>query len=369
MGSLLFDADGDNDLDLYIVSGSSEHPDKSINYQDRFYVNTKGIFNRDYKAIPKLLQSGSCVKAADFDKDGDLDLFVGGRVKPGNYPMPTSSRILRNDSQNGKVSFVDITPSIAPSLTDIGLVCDAIWTDYDNDGWLDLALAGEWMPITFLKNENGKFKKISSPISDKVGWWNSITSGDFDSDGDIDYIVGNLGLNTLNRADTKFPIKIYGKDFDNNGSFDAIPSVFFKNNLGERIEYPFFGRDDMVKQMISFRKKYTDYKSFSNTTMIDVLPKEDLKNALVLEANFLQTSYIENLGKGNFKIVPLPMESQVAPVFGMVAGDYNKDGNLDIVLTGNDFGAEVGQGRMDAFNGLMLLGNGKGKFMPQTIKT
>ncbi|MBD0280067.1 MAG: VCBS repeat-containing protein, partial [Flavisolibacter sp.] len=196
MGVLLFDADGDGDLDLYTCSGSNEFKANTRNYQDQFYVNTgRGNFAYDSAALPLNFTSKSCVKAADFDGDGDLDLFVGGRVHPERYPEPVSSFIYRNDSKDGKIKFTDVTAEVAPFLKDIGLVCDAVWSDYDNDGWVDLVLAGEWMPITILKNNKGKFQHqtTNSRLQTLFGWWSSITAGDFDNDGDIDYVVGNLG--------------------------------------------------------------------------------------------------------------------------------------------------------------------------------
>ena len=364
MGSLLFDADSDNDLDLYIVGGGGEQKET----HDRFYKNNNKIFIYDSLAILFSNENGSCIKGGDIDKDGDIDLFIGGRVKPGFYPMPVSSRILRNDSKKGSIKFTDITISFAPQLINAGLICDALWTDFDNDGWLDLALVGEWMPIIFFKNEKTFLKKINSSLDKSIGWWNSIAGADFDNDGDIDYVAGNFGTNSLFRASNNYPFTIYGKDFDKNGSYDAIPFVFYNDDHGKKFEFPFFGRDDMVKQMVSFRKKFTNYKSFANATVKEIFQNDDLKNALMLKANYLQSAYIENKGKGIFKISPLPIEAQFAPLFGLSTGDFNDDGNEDIIINGNDFGVEVGQGRLDALNGLMMLGNGKGNFLPQSIQ-
>lgn len=372
MGVLLFDADHDNDLDLYIVSGSNELPKDSPDYQDRFYENDgKGHFAQNKNALPKFLKSGSCVKASDYDHDGDLDLFVGGRMEVNAYPKPVSSYILRNDSKAGQpTKFTNVTAQVAPNLNNIGLVCDALWTDFDNDGWIDLMLAGEWMPITILKNTNGKFANITpatASLNKEVGLWTSLTSGDFDNDGDMDYIAGNLGLNTLNKASNEFPVGIYGKDFNNDGNYDAIPSVFYKNKEGERIEVPFHGRDDLAKQMNTIRKKFDNFSKFANAGIKDVLSEEDLKEALILKANYLKTSYIENLGKGEFKVSALPIQTQTAPINGMLVEDFDADGNLDILMVGNDYGTEVSVGRFDAFNGLLLKGTGKGKFKPLNL--
>ena len=370
MGVLLFDADRDGDLDLYIVGGSNELPKESLEYQDRFYENDgKGHFSQNKAALPKFLKSGSCVKATDFDHDGDLDLFIGGRMEVNAYPKPVSSFILRNDSKKGTVKFTDVTQQIAPNLKNIGLVCDALWTDTDNDGWMDLMLAGEWMPLTILKNNKGKsFAPTSTEsLGNKVGFWNSLTAGDFDNDGDMDYIAGNLGTNTLNQASDEYPVSIYAKDFNGDGNFDAIPTVFYHDKAGKRMEVTFHGRDDLAKQMNTIRKKFDNYQKFALAGIKDVLSEEELKNALILKANYLKTSYIENLGEGKFKISALPIQAQTAPINGMLVEDFNADGNLDILMVGNDFGNEVSVGRLDAFNGLFLKGDGNGNFKPATL--
>ncbi|MFN8357852.1 MAG: VCBS repeat-containing protein [Spirosomataceae bacterium] len=370
-GTLLFDADSDGDNDLYVVSGSYESQPNSNHYQDRLYLNDgKGNFSLATSALPSFLVSGSCVKGADYDRDGDLDLFIGGRVTPGSYPLPAPSFILRNDSKPNAVRFTDVTKQVAPELSNLGLTCDALWTDYDNDGWMDLALAGEWMPVTFLKNEKGKLTKASiAALNNATGWWNSVVGGDFDNDGDTDYIVGNTGMNTFFRASDKEPVRIYAKDFDNNGSFDAIPSIYLPATQTEPIrqEYPYNVRDDMIKQMISTRAKFPDYKSYSMATLPELLKENERKDALVLSVNYLKTSYLENIGNSNFALKALPIQAQFAPVFGMIADDFDQDGFLDVLLAGNDYGSELLQGRLDALNGLLLKGDGKGNFSPESI--
>ncbi len=368
MGTLLFDADGDGDLDLYIVSGSSEFQVNSPSLQDQFYLNDgKGHFQLATDALPKFLKSGSCVKAADYDHDGDLDLFVGGRVEPSAYPKAVSSYILRND----KGKFTDVTTQVAPQLKNIGLICDITWSDFDNDGWQDLVMAGEFMPITFLKNEKGVFGSAQTPnasLTNKIGWWNSITSGDFDNDGDIDYIAGNMGINTLMRASDEHPFRIYAKDFNNDGFYDAIPTVYFKDQEDKLQEFPYNTRDDLAKQFIQTRQRFQNYAKYSQATIKEILKPEELKDALVLKANWLRSSYIENKGNGKFEIKELPLEAQFAPIFGMIAQDFDQDGNLDVLLAGNDFGIELGTGRNDAFNGLLLKGRGNGSFEPISLE-
>ena len=372
MGILLFDANKDGYADLLITSGGYENERNTIAYEDKLYLNDgKGNFAIAEGAIPKNFTSKSCVRAADFDKDGDLDLFIAGRVDPGNYPKPVSSFIYRNDSKDGVVKFTDVTATVAKSLNNIGLVCDAIWTDFDNDGWQDLILAGEWMPVTFLKNNNGIFQDVTTTTGskNKIGWWTSITSGDFDNDGDIDYIVGNLGMNSFYRASEKYPVSIYAKDFDNNSSYDAIPTLFLPATLQntEMKEYPAHVRDDMTKQLISFRSKFQNYQSYSYATFSEMFSKEELEGVQILKANYFSNSFIKNTGDGKFEIHPLPMAAQYSCINGMVVDDFNGDGNLDVLINGNDFGTEVSVGRYDACNGLLLLGDGKGGFNSQTI--
>ncbi|WP_235854074.1 VCBS repeat-containing protein [Mucilaginibacter terrenus] len=370
-GLLLFDADGDGDLDLYAASGGYEYEPNSSAYQDRIYANDgKGNFILQPNALPANFTSKLCVKSVDYNKDGSPDVFVSGRVDPWNYPKPVSSFVLRNDSKNGKIKFTDVTRTAAKDLNNIGLVCDATFTDYDNDGWPDLILTGEWMPVTFLKNNRGVFKSETQAtgVAGKLGWWNTIAGGDFDHDGDIDYIVGNTGTNTFYKATDQYPVYITAKDFDNNNSYDAFPSLFLKDKEGKMQEYPALTRDDIVKQMISMRVRYQNYKSFAVSTMDSVLTPEMRKGALRLKANELRSVYMRNDGKGKFTMMPLPSQAQLSQLSGIVIDDFDGDGNLDAALSGNDYGTEVATGRYDAFNGLILKGDGKGGFNPLTIQ-
>ncbi len=370
MGCLLLDVDSDNDLDLYIASGSCENKAGSLSYRDRLYLNNgKGSFTEAQGAIPVIYASKSCVKAADFDRDGDLDIFIGGRVEPGKYPVPVNSYLLRNDSREGTVKFTDITTAAAPALQQVGLICDALWTDYDNDGWTDLLLAGEWMAPVFLHNSKGKLERVKTGLEQETGWWSSLVAGDFDNDGDMDYIAGNTGLNTLYRATAKEPVGIYAADFDKNGSFDAIPTLFLPDSAGKRREFPAHTRDDLIKQMITMRARFPRYHDFAVATLQDILKPEELKGALQLKATNLHSCYLENKGNGRFSCTPLPMLAQAAPLYGMVATDVNGDGYLDLILSGNDFGTEVSVGRYDALDGLVMLGNGKGAFDPMDIRS
>ena len=364
-GVLLFDADGDKDLDLYITSGGYESAPESANYRDRFYVNDgRGNYSEGVDAIPQLLVSKSCVKAADYDHDGDLDLFVGGRVRAWNYPSPVSSFILRNDSHNGKIKFSEVSGDIAPGLKDLGLVSDMLWTDYDNDGWLDIIIAGEWMPVSLFHNIKGKFQPatIGSGLDSVNGWWNSLVSGDFDSDGDLDYVVGNTGLNSFYKADKQYPVSIYGNDYNGDGGFDAIPSVFLPDEKNALTEFPAFGRDDMIRQIVFFKERFTNYNSFARAPINAVLKKQELESSVHRKVNCLASSFLRNKGNGKFDISPLPDYAQFSAVYGMLAMDVNGDGNLDLMINGNDFGTEISTGRYDAANGWILLGNGRAEF-------
>ncbi|QCR21342.1 VCBS repeat-containing protein [Pontibacter sp. SGAir0037] len=366
MGVLFFDADQDGDLDLYVVSGSYEFEEGSPYFQDKVYKNNgKGIFTLDAEALPALYASGSCVKAADYDQDGDLDLFVGTRVISGKYPLAPASYILQNN--NGR--FTDVTAQVCPELKTLGMVADALWSDFDGDGQVDLIIAGEWMPVTFFKNKKGKLTNVTEAtgLANKIGWWNSLVAGDFDGDGDIDYMAGNLGLNTNYVATEDMPLLVYAKDFDDNGNIDPVLACYMKAEDGTMKAFPMHNRDDLNAQMPRTRSIFARYANYSTATIEQVLKPEETKDALILRATHLANSYIENLGGGKFKLTALPVEAQLAPVYGMVTEDINHDGNLDVLLVGNDYGTEVFTGRYDAFKGLYLQGNGKGGFVPQPL--
>ena len=371
LGILLFDADSDNDLDICTVSGSYENEPGSRSYQDKLFINDgKGQFSQDTLALPNNTTSKSCARAADFDRDGDLDIFIAGRVEPWNYPKPVNSFIYRNDSKNGVPRFTDVTNSVAKELLNIGMVCDAVWTDFDNDGWPDLVLAGEWMPVVFIKNDKGVLKNVTSATGteDEKGFWTSIIPGDFDNDGDIDYVIGNMGQNTFYRATRQYPVKIYAKDFDNNGNYDAIPSLYLIDEQGKKQEFPSQTRDDLVKQIIGMRAKFQNYKSHAVATMDKLFTPEELKDALILQARNFKSSFFRNNGSGKFEITALPSYAQFSTINGMIADDFNGDGNLDIVMNGNDYGTESTVGRYDALNGLYMQGDGKGNFIPKSIR-
>ena len=360
-GGIFFDANGDKNLDLYVVSGGNEFKPNSAAYQDRLYINDgKGNFKRDINALPRETTSGSCVVACDFNKDGAIDLFVGGRVIPGSYPLAPRSFLLQND---GKGRFRDVTSSVCPDLMNIGLVTSAIWTDFDNDGWKDLIVTGEWMPITFFKNDHGKLEKWKNnpSIDSATGWWFSIAEGDFNKDGKMDYIVGNLGINNKFNVSDHNPLSVYTKDFDGNGTTESVLTYFLNGK-----ECTLAGRDELSLVLPSMKKKFDTYKKFADAGFSQILAQADLKDALHLTATNFKSSLLENKGNGKFVMTPLPLEAQFSVVQSIQVGDFDGDGNLDAVISGNYFSPDYTTGRFDASQGLLLKGDGKGGFVPLT---
>ena len=371
MGLLLFDADGDNDNDLYVVRGSNQHDAGSSLYQDILCENdAKGNFTIVSSALPSISSSGQNVKAADIDNDGDLDLFVGARVETKAYPKAGESFLLRNESKPGRLQFTNVTDQWNKELSRVGLVSDALWSDFDNDQKVDLIIAGEWMPLTFFKNTGKSLVKIdpSEQVSNALGWWNSLSAADLDNDGDMDYVAGNFGLNQYFKCSSGEPLKIYAKDFDQNGSYDPFISCYFPDSSGKKHEYFFHTKDDMQKQLILIRKKFEHYADFGRATVQDVFTPEEMKGAQVLSANYMKSVWVENLGNGKFSLHELPNEAQLAPIYGIQCLDVNRDGYQDIVMIGNDYGMETGQGRADAFNGLVMLNDGKKQFKPMSFE-
>nr|MBA2406706.1 VCBS repeat-containing protein [Chitinophagales bacterium] len=363
LGVLFFDAEGDGDQDLYMATGGSEFSPDDPLLNDLLFINDgKGNFSKSAKALPEMRVSGSCVVAGDYDNDGDLDLFVGGRIVPTKYPLPAKSTILRND----KGTFKDVTEEIAPQLNKVGLVCGALWTDYNNDNRLDLLVLGEWMPVIVYKNEDGKFSDVTreAGLADISGWWNSLISGDFDSDGDVDYVAGNEGLNSRYYQPTKEqPIDLYSADFDKNGTNDIVLSVY---NYGK--SYPVKTRMTITEQIPMIGEKFKLYKSFALATTEEVFGKEALSNSMHYNAKTLASSYINNNGDGTFQVQQLPIEAQFSCIYGMLSMDVNNDGNLDILAHGNFFSPESESEKQDACIGLTMIGDGKGNFKPLTVQ-
>ncbi len=361
-GALFFDADGDGDQDLYVASGGNFGPDDAPFYQDRLYRNDGGArFTLAPEALPSAPAGpSSVVTAADYDGDGDLDLFVGGRHTPGQYPLPARSALLRNDSQPGSPRFTDVTAAAAPMLEKAGLVRAALWTDWDADGDRDLLLAGEWMPLTLLRNDAGHFTDITaaSGLASFTGWWNSLACADFDADGDLDYVAGNLGANNSFFAGPRRPLRAHVADFDGDGRTDALLSRY---NGGK--SYPIPTRDVLVSQIPAMQGRFTTYTDYGKATLDETLTREERAGAAVLEITHTASSYIENLGGGRFRLRALPVMAQFSPAYGLLADDYTGDGLPDVLLVGNLYGAHLHTGAYDAGVGLLLRGDGRGGFV------
>ena len=360
-GALFFDCENDGDFDLYVVSGGNELPANSLEYVDRIYINDgEGNYSKGDNILPEIPISGSVVAPADIDKDGDIDLFIGGRQVPGRYPEPTNSYILLNETNSNRTpKFSDISGEKAPGLSNLGMVTDAVWSDYDYDNDLDLLIVGEWMPITIFENIDGRFENATNKtgLENEVGWWFSIESADFDNDGDDDYVVGNLGENYKYKATYSEPFTIHYLDYDNNGRNDIILGYY---NFGEHV--PLKGRSSSIRQIPVLKEKFPSYDQFAKATLDEVYGKKQLDKALYYEAKTFSSKYIENLGKGKFKVVNLPSMAQLSPVNDFVIDDFNVDSNMDILLAGNLFGTEIETMRADAGLGLVLFGDGKGNF-------
>ncbi len=350
IGCVFFDADNDKDFDLYVVSGGTEYAEDLPIYQDRIYLNDgKGNFSKDISALPKIRSSGSCIVPADFDGDGDLDLFRGGRVIPNKYPYPPKSYLMVN---KGKGKFEDATENAAPELRTIGMVTSAVWSQVQGDDKPELIVVGEWMPITVFKNQNGKLVKATTEefgLANTEGWWNRIVAADLDKDGDTDFIAGNLGLNYKFHASEKKPFQVFCSDFDDNGSYDI---VLAKDNNGEMV--PVRGRQCSSEQMPFISKKFPTYRDFANATLEDIYG-EGLKKALHYQAKMFESAILIN-HKGNFTVKVLPEHAQFSTVQAIIPEDFNGDGIIDIFLAGNMFNAEIETTRADASVGLILKG-------------
>ncbi len=356
--ALFFDANGDGYLDLYVSSGGYGNFSPGDPFlTDRLYINDgKGNFKKDKQNLTGTKASKSCVRAADINGDGSLDLFVGSRVIPGRYPESTASHILIN---NGKGKFTNQTATLFTALLNTGMVSDAEWVDLDGDGQVELILVGEFMPITILGKQKGSWKDISTVYFDgmQVGLWNELLVEDLNADGKPDIVLGNQGLNTQMKASEKEPVTLYHKDFDENGSVDPVLCFFMQGK-----SYPFVTRDEMLDQVSMLRTRFPDYKSYANATIDEIFTPIEMKGVSVLKATELKTMAFL-LGKSNkFESVTLPIEVQSSPVFVISSLDFNKDGHKDLFLGGNQYQSRLKFGRNDANYGLLLKGNGKGDF-------
>jgi len=350
-----FDADNDGDLDLYVASGGYNFNPDDKELQDRLYINTNGKFNKSIESLPAETLSGSCVRAADIDNDGDIDLFVGSRVVPGRYPEVPESLLLIN---NGKGAFTNAPGFMRVPLDSLGMVTDAVWVDVDNDGNKDLIVCGEWMKIHLITNKNGKLTDVSDhhfPDALK-GWWNRLQLADMDGDGDMDLVAGNWGLNSPIKVSTSEPAIMFYNDFDNNGSVDPLICYYIQGK-----SYPMASRDEMTDQIVSLRQRFPTYDSYANAAIEDILTPEQLKSAKQLSTDHFETTYFEN-DNGVFKAKKLPLQANFFPVFAISTGDFDRDGKQDIILAGNIDHARIKIGKIDAGYGVLLKGDGKGHF-------
>jgi hypothetical protein len=363
LGIQIFDADNDGDQDIYIASGGNEFNEGSQGYEDRFYENKgKLIFERNRSAIPDTRISGLEVSVNDYDQDGDLDLFVGGRLSPKKYPYPSNSRILENQSSSENIQFVDVTEKKNSALKNIGLVTTSKWVDIDGDSWEDLVIAGEWMSIHIFKNNEGKsFTDVTEDVYkvEQRGWWYDIEKGDFDNDGDMDLIVGNLGLNYKYQASVDKPFRVYLNDFDENATYDIVLSY-----KSDDTEYPVRGRQCSSEQMPAIKEKFKNYNSFASASLEEIYSDQMLEESLKYEITSFASVYLENKD-GKFIAKPLPYQAQLSNINAMVVKDIDSDGNLDVVLGGNLYNAEVETPRNDASYGLWLKGDGNNGFSAQ----
>jgi enediyne biosynthesis protein E4 len=355
---IFFDADGDGDNDLYVASGSLEYPESSSALADRLFINDgKGIFNRSPQVLPAgKYESTSVVRAADFDNDGSIELFVGIRMKPFAYGVPVSAYILDND---GHGKFTDITSKVAPGLKNIGMVSDMAWADVDSDGDKDIIIVGDWMAVRLFINDKGIFREASEAwgLTGTDGWWNRIEAKDLDGDGRVDFVLGNHGLNSFFRASKDKPVTMWVNDFDLSGSVEQLICTWKGGK-----QYPLAMLDDLVKQMPSLSGRYKKFADYSKATMEDLFPGDILARSLKLEVRQLQSCILHNTGSGRFDIVPLPPEAQLFPVYAIVAEDFDHDGNCDLLLAGNQSRAKPQTGIYNAGYGLFLKGDGHGNW-------
>ncbi len=365
IGAVIFDADQDGDNDLYIVSGGYEFSPNSEWLQDRLYLNdgNANFSKADKSVLPKMITSGSKVYAEDINKDGRLDLVVLGRQVPKNYPSPVNSYILLNESEDGVVKFIDATKKIAKEFTALGMATSAVVTDFNNDSWQDIIVVGEWMPIRVFEGSENGFKEVSEEMgltSDTRGWWWSIKEGDFDNDGDMDYIVGNNGLNYKYKATADETFDIFINDFDKDQKNDIVLSYY---NEGK--QYPIRGRECSSQQIPAIKTKFKNYESFSEATLTDIYTERDLNSATHYQIKSFASIYLEN-DNGKFIVHNLPIEAQLSNVNQILVDDYNNDGNLDILTAGNLYVSEIETTRNDSGYGQLLIGDGNGNFKAVT---
>lgn len=357
-GALFFDANGNGLLDLYIASGGYAVSSASPLHQDRLYLNYgDGKFERSEAALPRIQASTQAIAAGDFTGNGQLDLFVGGRLVPFNYPMPPRSYLLRNDGG----TFTDITNQAAPELLESGMITDALWVDFNGVGRSGLVTTGVWEAIQFFENDGGQLKNVTEKtgLPSMRGWWYSLAAGDFTNNGHIDFIAGNLGLNHTFTTSKEEPFGVYAADFNNDGR----TNIFFTKKING-IEYPFFGLAKYGLQHTHLMRRFQSFSAFAHVDIGELLGAGALQHALHSQTDTFASVFIRNNGDGTFTSFDLPDKAQISPVKSIIAHDVDRDGNLDIILAGNIFEKDPEIPRADAGNGLWLKGDGNGNFIP-----
>ena len=359
-GATFFDANGDGLPDLYVASGGYQLSPLSPLLQDRLYLNKGGgtFVRAPATTLPAMLTSTAAVRAGDYNGDGRLDLFVGGRLNPRNYPLPTRSYVLRNDGDH----FTDVTDEVAPELAHPGgMVTDAAWVDFDGDGHIDLVTVGEWMPIQFYHNEGGHLRNVtaSTGLSNTRGWWNSIAVGDFDRDGRPDLVVGNLGLNYSYTTSSASRFGVYGGDLSGRRSADIVLT-----QERDGVEYPLAGMVPLGQNIYTLGVRFPTFGSFATATIAQLFDPALLTQSVHYQVDTFASLYLHNAGGGKFTSTPLPNLAQISPIKAIVPYDVDGDGRLDLITAGNLFEAEPNTPRADAGNGLFLKGDGKGHFAP-----
>ncbi|WP_082491368.1 VCBS repeat-containing protein [Pedobacter sp. Leaf194] len=359
VNAVFFDANGDGSVDLWVVSGGNEYDDGAPEYQDRLYFNDgKGNFSKAKGALPKMLSSKQAISTGDFDNDGKIDVFVGGMSKPGSFPLCSKSFLLKNETANGIVKFTDITKELAPELEYPGMVVTALWQDLNKDGYPELLIGGDWMPLMIFKNSKGSLKQDEDAgLKNTEGMWSKISAMDVNGDGKMDFVVGNCGINNQYKTTQEQPMTIFADDFNKDGVLDPIMCYYIQGK-----NYPMASRDELLDQMVQFKKKFLNYRSYAEVSIDQLFTPEQIDKSQKFYCKQLQSLILINDGNGKFSVKPLSVEAQFSRVWGIVIDDFDKDGIKDILLSGNFYPYRVQLGQADASLGLLLTGDGKGNF-------
>ncbi|MFM6914238.1 MAG: FG-GAP repeat domain-containing protein, partial [Aquirufa sp.] len=359
--AVFFDADKDGDQDLFVVTGSNEFAENAPELHDLLYLNDgKGNLKRDIR-FPMIYENGSSVSAADYDKDGDIDLFVGTRMVNAKYGQSAQSNLFINDGTGG---FKNQSKRYMPQVTELGMVTDSEWSDVNGDGYVDLVVTQDWGPVVVFKNERGRKLTKQEPVAGSEGLWSCIKPADIDGDGDMDFVLGNFGLNSKIKASAEAPAYLHVGDFDKNGVVEQIISCVTEDGN----TYPMVLKGEMQRALPMIKKKFIKYKDYANKTVDELFSDEQRDGGTVRQITTTQSSFMINDGKGNFSLQALPYQAQFSPIRAIQTGDFNKDGKLDILLAGNFFDSLPEWGRFDANYGFLLEGLGKGKFAVKLSK-